>query len=215
MKMIVTRPQHDITTKYLAIWAKEIIDFAKTKKVEVIDLCKEKANKDDFVGRVKKTQPDVVFLNGHGDDDCITGHDNQEIVKAGDNHNILEGLITYALSCNSAKELGPKVAENKDTTYIGYKDEFIFVGDANCITRPLDDLRAKPFMESSNQVMFSLLKGNSAQEASEKSKNKFKEHYTKLSSSDADQDSLQSAQCLWWNMRNQVCLGDTDAGLKM
>jgi hypothetical protein len=215
MKMIITRPQHDVTTKYLSAWAEEIVYFAESKGAEVIDLRKEKANKNDFVGRVKKLRPDVVFLNGHGDDDCVTGHDNKELVKAGDNHNILEGLITYALSCNSGKVLGPKVAKNKNTTYIGYKDQFIFMADSNYATRPLEDPKAKPFMEASNQVMISLLKGNRAREASEKSKNRFRDSYIKLSSSSSDSDSLQAAQCLWWNMRNQVCLGDLDAGLKI
>ena len=85
MKMIVTRPQHDVITKYLSVWAEEVINFAKEKGIEVFDLIKEKANKKDFCGRVNKLQPDMIFLNGHGDDDCVTGHDDQEIVRAGDN----------------------------------------------------------------------------------------------------------------------------------
>jgi len=215
MKMIVTRPQHDITTKYLSVWAGEVIVFAKKKRIEVFDLFKAKANKNDFEGRVKKLHPDVIFLNGHGNDDCVTGHDNEKLIEAEDNHDILRGAITYALSCNSGKTLGPRVVENNEATYIGYEDEFIFVGDRNYLARPQDDPMAKPFMEASNQVMLSLLKGNRAQVASEKSKNKFREHYMKLSSSQADSDTLQAAQCLWWNMRNQVCLGNLDAKLSV
>jgi len=213
MKMIVTRPQHDITTKYLSVWAGEVIFFARQKKIEVFDLIKNKANKKDFEGRVKKLRPEVIFLNGHGNDDCVTGHDNEKLVDVENNHDILSGAITYALSCNSGKILGPKVVENNEATYIGYEDEFIFVGNRKYLAHPLEDPMAKPFMESSNQVMISLLKGNNAQAASEKSKNKFKEHYMKLSSSQADSDTLQAAQCLWWNMRNQVCLGDLNAKL--
>jgi len=209
MKIIVTRPQHDVTTKYLSVWAGEVINFAKEKRIEVFDLFKNKANKKDFVGRVKKLQPDVIFLNGHGDDSSVAGYDNEKLVEVGDNHDILHGAITYALSCNSGRILGPKVVENNKAAYIGYKDEFIFVGDRNYESRPQDDPMAKPFMEASNQVVVSLLKGNCATEASEKSKNKFQEYSIKLSSSNADQNSLQAAQFLWWNMRNQVCLGDS------
>ncbi|MEK7173415.1 MAG: hypothetical protein AAB740_05610 [Patescibacteria group bacterium] len=68
-------------------------------------------------------------------------------------------------------------------------------------------------MEASNQVMISLLKGNSAKDASERSKNKFKDNLFRLMSSNADPDSLQAAQLLFWNMRRQVCLGDIDAKL--
>jgi len=95
--------------------------------------------------------------------------------------------------------------------YVGYADEFIFVCDKRYLTKPLEDPLVKPFMESSNQVMISLLKEHTVKEASERSKSLFKEHYLKLSSSNADQDSLQAAQCLWWNIRNQVYLGDVDS----
>lgn len=213
MKLIVTRPQHDITTRYLSGWAGEIIIFAKKKGVDILDLVREKANRKEFEGRINKLNPEAVFLNGHGDESCVAGHDNKDLVNANDNWHILKSKITYALSCNSGKVLGPKVANNKKTAYIGYSDEFIFVGDRRCWARPLDDPKAKPFMESSNQVMISLLKGSSAKEASEKSKNKFKDCYTRLLSSSADSDSLQAAQCLWWDMKNQVCLGDADAKL--
>jgi len=56
MKMIVTRPQYDVTTKYLSVWAGEVINFAKKKRIEVIDLLKDKANRNDFAGRVKIEQ---------------------------------------------------------------------------------------------------------------------------------------------------------------
>ena len=172
MRIIVTRPQHDVTTKYLSCWAGEIINFAKKKGIEVCDLAREKANRAEFEGRVKKIKPEAVFLNGHGSDDCVTGHDNGVIVSTDENCGILNDKITYALSCNSGKK-----------------------------------------MEASNQVMISLLKGNSAKDASERSKNTFKDHYSRLSSSNADQDSLQAAQLLRWDMRNQVCLGDVGAKL--
>lgn len=211
MKLIVTRPQHDVTTRYISTWAEEIIAFAKQKGVEVIDLVRDKASRKELEGRIKKLMPKLIFLNGHGSDGSVTGHDNEILVSIDTNHNILEGKITYALSCNSGRVLGPRVAADKDTTYIGYKDEFVFVFDKNYITKPSHDLMAKPFMESSNQVMISLLKGHEAIEASSRSKNVFRKRYTELLTSDADVDSLQAAQFLWWNMKNQVCLGNEKA----
>jgi hypothetical protein len=211
MKLVITRPEHDITTKYISTWAKEIISFAQSKKIDVIDLVKEKANKNDFEGRLNKLQPRAIFLNGHGCEDCMFGHNDQVLIKAGDNHRLLQGKITYALSCSSGKKLGPRVVEDRNSAYIGYDDDFAFVSDYKYASRPLADPKAKPFMESSNQIMFSLLKGNTAQEAFEKSKNKFGEHLRNMSSSLTDPDSLQVAQCLWWDMKHQICLGDGDA----
>ena len=211
MKLIITRPQHDVTTRYISAWAEEVIVFAKRKSIVVIDLLKDKSRRRELEGRIKKLAPRLIFLNGHGSPDSVCGHDDEVLIKVGENHNLLTGRITYALSCNSGEILGQKVAENKGTAYIGYKDEFIFIADRRYITRPLDDPRAKPFMESSNQVMTSILKGHSTQEASSRSKDIFREHYRKLSTSTTDVDSLQAAQFLWWNMRNQVCLGDSDS----
>ncbi|MBI4098870.1 MAG: hypothetical protein HY437_02485 [Candidatus Magasanikbacteria bacterium] len=213
MKLLLTRPEHDVTTRYLSCWAKEIIVFAKKKGVSVFDLSREKANREEFVGRLKKISPEVVFLNGHGSDTAVAGHDDEVLVETEDNEDVLAEKITYALSCNSGKVLGQKVTKNKNTTYIGYSDGFIFVGDRNYLSRPTEDPKARPFMESSNQVMISLLKGHSAKDASKRSKNAFKERYTALLASTSDQDSLQAAQCLRWNMNHQVCLGDGQAKL--
>ena len=208
MKLLVTRPQHDVTTRYISAWAGEIIDRAEQKGIDVIDLSKEKACRKEFESRIKKLSPNAIFLNGHGSESSVCGHDNEVLVEAGKNHQLLQSTITYAVSCDSGKELGEKVAKAPSTTYIGYKDEFIFIADQRYVTRPLDDPKARPFMESSNQVMVSILKGNTAQSASERTRNTFHDFSTKLSSSSADQDAVQSAQFLWWNMRNLVCLGD-------
>lgn len=210
MKIIITRPQHEITTKYLSCWAGEIIILAKKKGIEILDLAKNKARKNELVGRIKKLRPDIVFLNGHGNDDCIAGHDDEILIKLGDNHKILSGIITYGLSCNAGKELGPAVVEEPQTSFIGYADKFIFICDNDYIAKPLQDPKAKPFMEASNQVMISLIKGNSAKEASLRSKDKFKENYLKFLSNQNDPNSLQIAQCLWWDMRHQVCLESED-----
>lgn len=210
MKLIVTRPQHDITTKYISAWANEIILLAQKKSIEVIDLFRHKANRKELEGRISKVAPSIIFLNGHGSDDRVCGHDNEVLIQAGDNDDYLGGKITYALSCDSGKVLGEAVAKREHTAYIGYADEFIFACNKNHINKPIQDPVAKPFMDASNQVMASIIKGHTVQEASDRSKNIFNENYIKLSSSIADPDSLQAAQFLWWNMRNQVCLGDTD-----
>lgn len=213
MKLIITRPQHDVTTSYLFDWAKEIIQLAQNKGLELIDLCKNKANRRELTSRIKKLNPKLLFFNGHGSDDNIAGHNNEILIKAEDNHQLLKGKITYALACNSGKKLGKVATSNNEATYIGYADEFIFMADNKHINKALKDPLAKPFMESSNQIMVALLKGHSAKEASERSKKLFAQSSRKLMSSSADPNELQAAQFLWWNMQNQVCLGDAEAKL--
>ena len=139
----------------------------------------------DFIkeleGRIRKLLPDILFLNGHGDNNRIAGQDNEILIQVDDNHELLKDAITYALSCKSASVLGQKVAENESTTYIGYTDDFIFSLDRKYISKPLEDPKAKPFMESSNQVVLSLLKGHTAKESSAKSKKLFNDNISLLS----------------------------------
>lgn len=211
MSIIITRPEHDLTTRYLSHWSEQIIKLARKKGFKVVDLKKEKANRKEVIGRIKKLDPSLVILNGHGNDHSIAGHDNKIIFNAGENEDVLNSRITYAISCSSANVLGAESVKMGNSTYIGYKDEFIFTASQKCRTRPLEDNRAKPFMESSNQVATTLLKGHNCKDASDRSKDKFKENYKKLLSSESDPDSIQDAQLLWWDMTHQVCLGKQDA----
>ena len=212
MKLIVVRPEYELTTRYISAWADEVISLAKGRGVNVIDLKKSKATREELEGRLQKLQETrLVFINGHGADNCILGQDGCILLEENDNDGLLSGKITYALSCQSAKGLGEKVSKYSKTAYIGYADEFIFSLDSRYISKPLLDPKAKMFMEASNQVMKSLLKGNTAEEASAKSKSTFWSNFIKLSSSAADPDSLQAMQFLRWDMMHQVCLGDKQA----
>lgn len=208
--LLITRPEHDPGTKYISHWSKKIIEAAEEKGAKVIDLHQEKAEKKEFEGRIHKTNPSLVILNGHGNEDCVTGHDNKVIVKAGENEELLKNRITYAVSCDSAEKLGKSCAD-KNTAYIGYKKSFIFNFNPSCINRPTNDKRAGRFLDASNQVPLSLLKGHSAQEASTRSKEAFKKEISLLFTSfHSDHDSREDVKDLWWDMQHQVCLGEQD-----
>lgn len=124
---------------------------------------------------------------------------------------ILKNRITYAISCNSAKVLGKICADNK-TTYIGYDEDFIFNGRAKYLQKPLKDRRAAQFLNATNQVTIVLLKGHTAKEASDISKNAFKRALKKiLPSANSDPYAREDVRDLFWNMNHQVCLGNEGA----
>lgn len=75
---------------------------------------------------INKTKPELIVLNGHGDADLITGQDNEILIKTGENEGLLTGKIIYALSCRTAKILGPKSIEKKTKCYLGYTEDFVF-----------------------------------------------------------------------------------------
>ncbi len=209
--LLITRPDHETTTRYLSVWSGKIIELADKKNIQVLDLKRKKANVKELQSRISKMKPLLVIFNGHGDDDCVTGYENKILVKVGDNEQLLESKIVYAVSCRSAVELGPKSIKAGALVYIGYTGDFIFCHDACKISRPLSDKIVKLFLEPSNQIAVSLIKGNTSRESSERSKKFFLRNIQKLLSSEAPDGSAQYAKFLFWNMKYQICLGDQDA----
>ncbi|OGI34323.1 MAG: hypothetical protein A2259_03350 [Candidatus Moranbacteria bacterium RIFOXYA2_FULL_43_15] len=177
--LLITRPNYEITTRYLYVWNKEVIRKVKDKGVAVMDLQKEKANRKEFEGRMRKINPALVLLNGHGGRDCVSGHDNEIIVKAGENEDIFERKIVYALACQSALFLGPKSVQAGAVAFIGYKKDFIFFTDDSKAAHPEKDSIAKLFLDPSNRLSISLIKGNSVLESVKKISKTFFRKYQK------------------------------------
>lgn len=211
MSFLITRPDYDPSTKYLAYWSENIIDIAKSKGIKIVDLKGDKVTKSELTGRISKLNPSLVVLNGHGSEDSIAGQNDETLIEVGDNEHILHSRVTYAVSCRCGKKLGPKSVEAGNSTFIGYDDDFVFTSNRKYLSRPLEDKRAQPFMEASNRVPISLLKGHKASDASKQSKEMFEKSYKTLLSSSSDPNSRQDAHFLWWNMIHQICLGNGSA----
>ena len=207
--ILVTRPEHDNTTFYLSSWSKNIIKAAEEKGVKVLDLHKEKAEKTEVEGMIKKFSPNLIFFNGHGDEKTITGHKNQPLISAGDNEILLKDKITYALSCRSARVLGIMGIKAGAINYTGYEDDFIFVYTPEKITRPLQDDTAKLFLQPSEAFVISLIKGNTVKDSIERLMNLFKENILKLLGGDVQDASI--IRFLWWDHQNLVSHGNLDA----
>ena len=207
--LLITRPNYEITTRYLFAWSGIVVNTAKAKGIDVVELKKEKANKKELESRLAKIKPRLVIINGHGSDTCVTGHNGEVLIEADKNESILCSKIVYSLSCNSASRLGVKSIRAGALCYIGYKTKFTFF-HRNKITHPLDDDIAKLFLDPSNQVAVSLLKGNKTQDANRKSKEMSLKTIQKLLNSASSKESVLYAKFLWSNMHHQVCLGKQD-----
>ena len=204
MSILITRPLHDAVTHYLYHWSESLVEKAKSKKLSVIDLQKEKASRKLVESYLEKQHPDTVIFNGHGDDVCVTGQDEEVLIEAGKNSYLLKDKVVYMRACDSGKVLGPKSVEEGAEAFIGYKELFRFWTDGESIHKPLKDEYAKPFFETSNQVALSLIKGKSAKESHDDSL----KVYTKVISDLLTSKSSNSfvVADLIWNMYNQVCL---------
>ena len=134
--------------------------------------------------------------------------DNKTLIKAGKNEKLLVNTIVYAISCRSAKILGPQCIKSGTKTYLGYVDDFIFIIEEDKNTQPLKDKTANLFLEPAYQIGISLVKGNSAKFAFQKSQQLFKKNISKLMTSATSPEEKDLLPYLFWNLQNQVCLGD-------
>lgn len=207
--LLITRPEHDWTTRYISQWSKNIIKEAKRKRVEVIDLRRNKANKERVLGILRKKAAFIILVvfNGHGNDTTVTGHDNEPLI-TNDHAEALSSKIIYARSCRSAKVLGRAAVAAGSIAYLGYQEDFIFLIDNDKLSKPLEDAKAALFLEPSNLIVIGLLKGHSAAEANNRSKNLFRKNIEQLLTGESLAENIYAVRFLYWDMINQVCLGN-------
>lgn len=210
--LLITRPDHDEVTRYLSRWSEKIIDFAKTKGAAVVDLPHRRANRKEFASVIEKKKPDLVILNGHGNDSQVAGYDDEVILDL-KNLDLLNLKIVYARSCQSAKILGGVSVSRGAKAYLGYKEDFALVYNSDNVSRPIEDKTAELFLEPSNYIAISLLKGHSAGEADDKSKTLFRKTIEKLLIEGPLSEDYRAIRFLFWDMINQVCLGSREATL--
>ncbi|HUD07317.1 MAG TPA: hypothetical protein VMR34_05525 [Candidatus Saccharimonadales bacterium] len=204
--VLVTMPDYEPTTRYLAAWAKSLIQYAERRSVNVLKLDKKRANRKEFESIVTKMSPDLIFMNGHGAEHCVTGQD-EEVLLDMDNSKILKGTIAYAVSCKSAAQLGPETIKKGAKSFIGYTQDFIFFSEGGTTSKPRTDKTAALFLDPSNQVVVSLLKGKSASESVKKGKQEFTRNILKASSSEAQLGYGAYLRFLWWDRQYLTHLG--------
>jgi hypothetical protein len=124
---------------------------------------------------------------------------------------LLKDTITYAIACDCAAKLGPDSVQKGCHAFIGYQASFIFVYDPARSTNPLADSFATPVFESSNEIATALIKGNTVEEAYEKSQATFDKWINKLQKSDAPPEAQHILTTLFWNKTVQTHHGNKDA----
>ncbi len=207
--LIITRPQYDHTTYYLFHWSKPVISTANSMQIKVVDLDGKRATKKELTSVIKKINPELILFNGHGNELTITGQNGEKLISVGENENLLKERIVYALSCSSGKTLGLKAIQSGALTYIGYKEDFVFGTNTHFSAKPLDDPRAKLFLEASNQVALCLLKGFTTIEAIKAAKQMFLKNFYSVMSSNSENKFL--APYLIWDMQHLVLHGSETA----
>lgn len=211
--IIITLPRYDDTTEYISQWSFEIIEEAKARSIEMKKLSDEEVNRTTFEKVLSSLDFKMIVFNGHGSENCLFGHNNEVVVEEGVNHSILKGRIVYSRSCDSASSLGIScIEDNQDGCFIGYNLPFTFYIDHKWVANPRKDKVAGMFMTSSNLIPISLIKGNSAREANDKSKKQILKQMNKVLR-EKTKDSFLIAGALWNNYIAQELIGNEEAKL--
>lgn len=206
--MLITLPQHDDTMEYLTAFSKDIIKEAENKSIKIKRLIREKITEENFEKLVKSLKYKLNVLNGHGSEDAIFGHNNKPILLAGKNHFLISDKITYARSCHSAISLGVQSMNNSEEgCFIGYNLPFMFFIDTTYSTNPSKDNTAKLFLEPSNLIPISIIKGNSTLEAHNHGKKQMLKNINKILKN-KDEKSNAFAEALWNNYIGQTIIGN-------
>jgi len=211
VKCLITRPNHDKVTEYLFTWGNKIIESDELKDIDFFDLQGKEATKGKVESYLSKQSPDVILFNGHGSPTQICGFKNEVLIENDINDFLLKGKVIYALACSSAAILGQSAIKKGAKSFVGYKRSFILFTDKTRETTPSKDHIAESFLEPSNRLSISILKGNSAEEASRKSKEEFKKEIAKYASSKSMPGADRIASALFWNMSNQVVLSNKES----
>lgn len=162
--IVRTMSEEDIPTKYIFYWAELIKKEAKLLGLNVVDLKNEDFNEKRIKRLIEEYNPFLIFLNGHGTEYSIKGYDGKtDIIIACKNDHLFKDRIVYALSCGTAKILGKSAYNKGCQCYIGYTRDVIFPTQE--LEDVLSDSVSKPFMRISNEIVLTLIKGGSPEEA--------------------------------------------------
>lgn len=207
---LVTRPNYDPATHYLYYWSECVIDEAVKKHLRILDLKGKAASRENLLSYSQKHRIALILFNAHGSFSKIFGQFNKVLLDEDSVDIDLSGAIIYARSCNSAVILGQALVDRGVKSFIGYSQEFAICQTTSKISNPIQDSIAKLFLEPSNMIPISLIKGNNVQQSHDKSINMMKKNLYHMLSSDASPEERDSAPYLWRNMKYQTIAGSSD-----
>jgi len=210
---LITRPNHDLITNYLFRWSFPVVNEAAGRNFQVLDLKEKKATRENLESYINKNEPALVFFNGHGSSKVICGYDDEVLVEADKNEGLLSDTVVYARICRAAECLGSRCVQAGTVAFVGYNRDYFLGYSQSRITRPLEDGVAKLFLEPSNLVPTSLLKGNTVEESFSKSQEAMRRNIRFMNSGSALSSQKDAAPYLWRNVKSQTVHGNQKANL--
>lgn len=207
--VLFSRPKHDDTLNYLHYYSGLLIDLPEKYGFKLINKEFRDVTQKIICSIIEKQKPCLIMFNGHGSPTEILGHNNEVLISNDINPNILSGTITYALACSSADKLGDEAIKKGALAFVGYDDEFALGRDPDSEATPRRDRIAKLFLEPSNLLFSSLIKGNSVGDAVNRAKKKIMENIWFLNTTNEFPEAPHYAPFLFNNLFCLKICGDS------
>lgn len=175
--VLLFRSDYDIATQYLAAYMSLMKDLIFALGCEVTDLYATDATEEKFLTALETADPLYIIASGHGNPEGFYGQNDQLVLKACINDDVMSARIGMFWSCSTGVSLGPSMFSKNAEAYIGFQNDFIFIIREEGID-PLADEYAKGFFEPLIAFAEVLLAGGSLREAYEAAVAKWNEWIT-------------------------------------
>ncbi|HLC20071.1 MAG TPA: hypothetical protein VJK72_04065 [Candidatus Nanoarchaeia archaeon] len=210
---LITRPYHDRPTSYLHSFSRAIVTIARAElNLRVSELEGIKAQRKNLEVALSTKDPTFVFLNGHGDEESVWGNKDKVLLDRKNIH-LTANMIVYALACKSLVSLGKESILSGTRAYVGYRDEYMCVGEVSKSSVPDKDKNAAPFRKVNHILIYALLTGTKVSIAIERAKKEYVKLIKTYGSSEDDPfgDAPAIRFALSWDLLGLDVAGDKSA----
>ncbi len=201
MRVLVTNPEVDSLTRYLLVWTERLLSSHKNRH-EFIRLKADQVVRKRVIGVLSKKNIDAILFNGHGSSKQVQGQNGA--IFGVDDVAFLRGKIVHALSCNTAKTLGPLARQSGVKEYVGYDESYVVLLQRDKIDHPELDGTAALFLDPAFIAPAALLNGKSGGEAVTLAKRAYNRSILKALDSDIQSDDDQFIGWLLWDRDHLV-----------
>jgi len=214
--VLITACPHDAPTQYGYFYLRKAADILARYGHKIVFL--RSANLENFRSALLKYDPRFVILNGHGGSKSVTGCNNdvllgvcsydpelgKKIIR--ENPQWMKGRIVFLFTCNTGKELAPRLADEGALAVAAFRSDYIFV---SVDSTPVSDKRAYPFFMSPIQLPIVLAEGGTFREAAQAVRDSFL-YYVEEAESRGD---TTQAKYLNYDLSNFVVYGQGNVSL--
>lgn len=209
MPILFVRPDwSDLAMRYASHWTGLGVEEARKRGYGTIDLYGADATKEKIFQTIEGEHPEVVILAGHGNSTTYTAQEEEIVLKACENDEVMSGTISHFVSCSVGQMLLPSIIEKTGICTIGYMVDFEFMVDTNYSVEA--DPYAEPFRDVTVTIITKILDGVKLKEVWEAGIAKCNEWIQRLWGR-PETDWAEVISCLQHDRDGLIALGDKEA----